>query len=129
MARLILVIGPKKIMKGHYKTFTEQATWRPIPAIGQNYPHPPFYLGSTCYPTEPIPSILLTESARGGAQVDKTRGYAVEVSHPVAMGIAIWGPMHRSAVKKNIYIYENSKIFEHSRCSRHRLQNQETADV
>jgi hypothetical protein len=29
---------PQKFMKGHYKSFIEQAMWRPIPAIGQNLP-------------------------------------------------------------------------------------------
>ena len=112
---------PQKFTKGTYKTFNEQATWRPIPAIGQNYPHPPFCLSSTCYPTEPIPSIFLTESARGAPRYMKIRGYATEASHLLLMGIGIWGPMHRSAVKKKND--ENSKIFEHSRCSRHRLKD------
>ena len=110
------MIGPKKFMKGHHKTFAEQTTWRPIPAIGQNYPHPPFRLGSTCYPTEPIPSILLTESARGGTQVDKIRGYATRSVSSFGdeywnMGADAWVGRKKENEKS-----ENSKIFEHSRC-------------
>ena len=82
---------PQGPVKEHYKTFTEQTTWRPIPVIGRQYPHPPFCLGSTCYPTEPIPSILLTESARGDTQVYKIRGCATEPFHLLLMGIGTWG--------------------------------------
>ena len=31
--------------------------------------------------------------------MDKTRGYAVEVAHPLVMDIEVWGPRHKSAVK------------------------------
>jgi hypothetical protein len=42
---------PQGFMEEHCKTFIEQATWRPIPAIGQNYPHHTFCLGSAFDPT------------------------------------------------------------------------------
>ena len=100
------MIGPKKFMKGHHKTFAEQTTWRPIPAIGQNYPHPPFRLGSTRYPTEPIPSILLTELARGGTQVDKIRGYATRSVSSFGDGYWNMGADALVGRKKN----ENLKI-------------------
>ena len=74
-------------------------------------------------PKEPIPSSPLKESARGAPRWIKHEDMQLKrltmpssPRYPLMMGIEVWGPIHKSAVK-------NSNFFKHSRCSRHRLKD------
>jgi hypothetical protein len=84
---------PQKIYEGTLQNLHRASNMEADSSNRPKLSSPSILPGFNCNLTEPIPSILLTESARGGTQVDKTQG--VEVSHSLVMSIKVWGPMHR----------------------------------
>ena len=95
---------PQKFTKGTYKTFNEQATWRPIPAIGQNYPHHMFCLcspstlsGADVRITEPTSAILW--QLRLGGHLNMGTDAGVHVCNEI-----LGADKEKSASKKKIFL-------------------------